>query len=316
MSNAFESTKSGSTIGHAGLGIQGDLIGSVRQIVHDGDTIKVRAIGNISTRFLGVDAPEISFTLPGKTSFTILSNIRWEDFLRDPLNPQYGDFSTPLSPGLQVELQNRVGPGAATNHYHHAQIAQKALEDEIINDISILDETDEIFQFYLSFSYEVMDRYGRVLCFVNRNQPKEDVPAPRPLSYNERLLAKGVVTPYFIWPNISPFRKYAAAINAVLEPFSANQIKDVKFQSSRAAYQLARQQNCGVYDANNPLRLYPFEVRFLAQRRPPVRWVIDLSKSNDILVPPQEYFMIPNPEDRLYIPEEFVPLFTQKGWKI
>jgi hypothetical protein len=30
---------------------------------------------------------------------------------------------------------------------------------------------------------------------------------------------------------------------------------------------------------------------------------------------PQSYFKIPNPEDRLFVPPEFVPLFAAKGWR-
>ena len=61
--------------------------------------------------------------------------------------------------------------------------------------------------------------------------------------------------------------------------------------------------------------LEPFEVRFLAGRRLPNLWVIDLSKNDDILIDPQEYYRIQNMEDRLFIPEEFVSLFTEAGWE-
>jgi hypothetical protein len=43
--------------------------------------------------------------------------------------------------------------------------------------------------------------------------------------------------------------------------------------------------------------------------------VIDLSKNDDVLIKPQEYYTIPNVEDRLFIPEEYVPLFVEAGWK-
>jgi len=43
--------------------------------------------------------------------------------------------------------------------------------------------------------------------------------------------------------------------------------------------------------------------------------VIDLGRNDDSLVPPQEYYAVQNPEDRLFIPEEYVPLFVEKGWK-
>ncbi|HEU0201673.1 MAG TPA: hypothetical protein VFR86_14730, partial [Burkholderiaceae bacterium] len=56
-------------VGHIGLGVHGDGIGTVAQQVHDGDTVVGRALGNISVRFLGVDTAEISFTLPGSSTF-------------------------------------------------------------------------------------------------------------------------------------------------------------------------------------------------------------------------------------------------------
>ena len=61
MTKAIEQLPSGLIIGHAALGLHGGKPGSVRQQVHDGDTIIVRAPGNFGVRFLGIDAPEISF---------------------------------------------------------------------------------------------------------------------------------------------------------------------------------------------------------------------------------------------------------------
>lgn len=58
MVKAIEQLKSGLAVGHAALGFRGGVSGSIRQQVHDGDTINVRAIGNFGIRFLGVDAPE------------------------------------------------------------------------------------------------------------------------------------------------------------------------------------------------------------------------------------------------------------------
>jgi hypothetical protein len=55
-------------------------------------------------------------------------------------------------------------------------------------------------------------------------------------------------------------------------------------------------------------------VRFLAQRRPPDRRIIDLSKSENILIKPQEYYTISDAEDRLFIPPEYVSLFVEFGW--
>ena len=71
----------------------------------------------------------------------------------------------------------------------------------------------------------------------------------------------------------------------------------------------------GIFDGSDPLRLLPFEIRFLARRRPPDRWIIDLGKDDVVLIKPQKYYTLPNIEDRLFIPEEYVPLFVDAGWK-
>jgi hypothetical protein len=56
-------------------------------------------------------------------------------------------------------------------------------------------------------------------------------------------------------------------------------------------------------------------VRYLGRRELPSRAVIDLSRNDDVILRPQNYFRIPNPEDRLFIPPEFVPLFVARGWR-
>ena len=316
MAKAIEQLNSGLTVGRAGLGYHGTGIGSVRQQVHDGDTINVRAVGNFGIRFLGVDAPEISFTLPGSGAFTSLGDAKWEAFFSNWYDEgAHGAFSPPLQENLREYLKTRIDTGAALNHDHHARAAQAALEDEILKDMQVLGQTKEEFQFFLAFAFEIMDRYGRMLCFINREQPDPKVPEPRPLSYNERLLAQGWVLPYFIWPNVNPFRKAKSLLDAVIAPGTANQIDDPQFQEARTAFRQAREQHRGIYDAQNPLLLEPFEVRFLAQRRAPNRWVIDLGKSGNALIHPQDYFSVINPEDRLFIPEEYTPLFAQKGWQ-
>jgi hypothetical protein len=60
------------------------------------------------------------------------------------------------------------------------------------------------------------------------------------------------------------------------------------------------------------LEVYPFELRFLARREPPNRWVIDLTRDDDRLRPPQKYYRVEFPEDRLFVPSEYVPLFEHK----
>ena len=270
MTKAIEQLPSGVTIGHAGLGYRSGVAGSVRQQVHDGDTIVVRAIGNFGVRFLGVDAPEISFTLPEDPAFRGLSDPRWENFLAKPFDEEFPPFDPPLSQGLRQHLKARAGAGAALNHRRHAEAAEDLLEEEVRKDLNALGQSEEAFQFYLVFAGEVMDRYGRLLGYINRYQPDPFNPEERPLSYNERLLRDGRVTPYFIWPNINPFRSRGSAVQAVIPPGKANQMaeEDETLQRARQWVRTARQKKLGVFDGSDPLRLLPFEVRFLARRRP------------------------------------------------
>ena len=72
--------------------------------------------GNLGIRFLGVDAPEVSFTLPGHKGFIPISNPAWEPFLTDPFAASLPQFAPQLSAELQAFLTGRLGPGAAANH--------------------------------------------------------------------------------------------------------------------------------------------------------------------------------------------------------
>lgn len=307
----------GLKVGHVGLGSRGGVTGSVKHQVHDGDTINVRALGNFGIRFLGVDAPEISFMLPGETVFTGMANPKWEQFLTNPFSDNLTPFDPLLDPELRDYLESKIGPDAAKNQHVHATETEDALEKIVVKDLEILDKTIDNFQFFLAFAYEVMDAYGRLLCFINRDQPKEDEPEPRPKSYNERLLQQGNVSPYFIWPNINPYRKRKTIASAVIKPGTAKDEADgdATLKAARESVTRARQEKKGIFNSQNPLRLEPFEIRFLARREPPSRWLIDLSKNEDKLINPQRYYTIQNTEDRLYISEEYVPLFEKVGWQ-
>ncbi len=135
--------------------------------------------------------------------------------------------------------------------------------------------------------------------------------------YNERLLEKGAVIPYLIWPNINPFHSASSLVEAVLESGKAKEIaeKDSMLRKMRKWTRDARKSGHGIYEPVDPLKLLPFEVRFLARLVPPDRWVIDLGKSDAMLIRPQNYYRIANSEDRLFIPAEYVPLFIEKSWK-
>ena len=172
------------------------------------------------------------------------------------------------------------------------------------------------FRFFLAFAADVMDRYGRLLGYVKPDQP--DVPAEQRLgSYNERLLAAGWASPYFIWPNTSPWRAAPAIVDAVPAPGTAAQAAaaDPALAAARASVKAARRLRVGLYEAARPLRLPAFELRMLARRQPPDRWLVDLGGDGDTLIPPQCYPRVPLPEDRLFIPAEYVPLWVEMGWK-
>jgi len=319
VAKAIEQLRGGLTVGYAALGERGGATGSVRQQVYDGDTITVRADGNFGVRFLGVDAPEKSIGLPGQGGFTPLSNPEWDRFLRDPFSDDYPPFEPALDEPLVEYLRERVGEGAAENHHEHAKAAEDALEDEVLSDLAALEQSEEEFRFFLAFAYEVVDRYGRFLCYVNRLQRDARRPEPRPPSYNERLLAAGRVNPYFIWPNTDPFRDAPSVAEAVVPPGGAADVAgEGSLGAAREAVKEARRRGLGIWgedEAQGALRLEAFEIRYLARRQPPDRWVIDLGRRDDTLLRPQDYHEVRHPEDRLFVPPEHVPLFVEAGWR-
>jgi hypothetical protein len=299
------------------MGIRRRSDGTVQtldQAVPDGDTVGVQLNGTGSVRFLGVDSPEKSFEQPLGGAQN-LDGPKWEQYLT---NPFANGFPVGLlEPLLAAHLQSRFGSGAAANHHRHAMAAGEALKQLIQSDEAALGQTADQFQYFLAFSYEVFDSFGRFLVFLNRNQPNPAAPSPRPPSYNERQLETGSTLPYFIWPNINPFRAAASVPDAVPPPGTANALAEKgDLKRARDFVKNARAAGIGVFDAVNPLRFEAFEIRYLGRGEVPTRAVIDLSKSDDVILRPQSYFKVPHPEDRLFIPAEFVPLFAAKGWKL
>lgn len=315
MPDTIRTLDSGLRVGYVGLGYRGDVAGSIRQEVHDGDTIKAKPIGNLSIRFLGIDTPEISFQFPGTKNFIGLSNSLWTDFLSDPFAAKWQQPQ--MDQGLMNFLMEKTGQATAENHYNYAVSAEKVLESEVLKDLEFLGQTSDSFQFFLAFADEIMDTYGRLLSYVNRNESKKDPKEQRPLSYNERLLASASASPYFIFPNISPFYNNKLEDSTELSPsnFRSKIRHDSKLRLARESVKKTRADKKGIYDSNNPLKILPFELRFLAQRRLPNRWVIDLSTEDNFLIDPQKYYLIENLEDRFYIPYKYVPLFVESGWK-
>jgi endonuclease YncB( thermonuclease family) len=293
--------------------------GTVAQEVHDGDTVGLRTPLNFSSRFLGMDAPEISFTIRTKNTFVALSNSQWKTFFTS------GTWKNmPLASALKHHLIDRIdnGENVAANHDKLSKESQRQLERMISDDLAATGKTENDFLFFLAFSYEVLDQYARMLCYLNADRANYTPPAtPNKLSYNERMLATGWAVPYFIFPNIQPFLRGQPfeALNLTPAGFWKTVNQANKLKAARKAVADARAAGLGVFDPNDKLILLPYELRFIARlnSKGPDRYVIDLGTSGgNKILKPERYFKIANLEDRLFIPKEFVPLFVQNGWQV
>lgn len=289
---------------------------SLEASIPDGDTIGLHIEGSGSIRFLGVDTPEKNFQLAGSSAQRRLDSAEWDAYLTDPFLPQFGPLQ--LDANLVSHLQGRIGAGVGINHRFHGDHAERTLISLVQADMNALGQDSNTFGYFLSFSFEVFDSYGRFLAFINRNQPNGTSPGPRPPSYNERMLASGAAMPFFVWPNIDPFRESPSILDAVIAPGAANQVAETTpgLRRARDLVRQARANGTGVFDPDNPLRFEAFEVRYLGRREAPSRAVIDLSRNDNVMLQPQHYFRIPNAEDRLFIPPAFVPLFVSRGWRL
>ncbi len=300
-------------------GIFEDGPGSVVRQVHDGDTLFVRPDGNLGVRLLGIDTPEVSFMFPAPDArFLDLADDRWNEFLTAPFDDRWGPFTQPVPARLRSWIASKTPDNAGTIHHEHAAAATETLRELISQDMEIMGQTVDTFGYYLNFGFEVMDGYGRLLCIVNRNQPNANIPTRRPPSYNLRLLERGRAFPYFIWPNINPWERPDSVTAAVIPPGQAAELArtDRELMTARNAIRLARQRHLGIFDATNPLLLEPFELRWLSRRELPGRYVIDLRSDSDRMIHPHDYPTVPNTEDRLWLPSEYVPLFEKAGWKV
>lgn len=296
---------------------------SVKTAVHDGDTVKVQLGGNFSIRFLGIDTPEMTFEYPNVGSSNDgkwLSISKFDTYLTDPFAPNYPNSNTyknSLGPGLVNHLNNFLGPDCATTHRDLAEEAQRALEQMIMDEYTDRAKAGKHYTFFMAFSHEIMDRYGRLLCYLYRNNTKTEQ-KQNPLSYNERMLEKGEALPYFIWPNVVPFFYPGRSIGESIPPAGdlqnwMNSSNAAKLNKARDSTKQARNNGIGVFRKNI---LEPFELRYLARRALPSRYVLNLETCSNILVKPTEYYSIVNPEDRLFIDEHYVDLFLKKGYHV
>ena len=286
--------------------------GSVKQIVVDGDTVSVSSDRNLSTRFLGIDTPESKLYWQPSDSFPSTDNAVFQTLLTDPLNDIHGPIDD-LPQDLRDHLAAMAGPQAAIRHHAYAKQAEAALQDMIQADKDDLG-TDG---FFVAFAYDAIDYFGRLLVYVRPDQP-DAVPADRRDSYNERMLATGLATPYFIFPNVDPFRAQGSPVEAAAAATDPQTIlaSAPRLQQARALVQQARAAGLGLFEPGIDPVYLAFEFRYLVRRAPPSRWVIDLSGNDTRLLPPTRYLDVPKVEDRLFVPREFVPLFQMAGWHL
>lgn len=302
--------------GLALLGKYGEQRGTVKQMTYDGDTVFVEADGNISLRFLGIDTPEKSLIYPGTERFKSIYPY-FTDYLTDPFSGAYDDsarYKKELGDGLVGYLKKKLGPTCAVNHWDWADLSEDKLEYFIQHDVDRVGGIEN-YRFFMAFAYEIMDGYGRFLCYLHQDLPPEERGGA---SYNEKILQAGMAMPYFIWPNINPFRKEPSIKDAIPAPkdFKSYVDGDSRLYLARQFVKNARNRNCGLFDRKNPLLLEPFELRFLAKRKPPKRYVIDMTKAEPKLLRPTNYYLVPNVEDRLFVNDIHMPLFKSKGYPV
>ncbi|MTI42806.1 hypothetical protein JM93_01674 [Roseibium hamelinense] len=296
------------------LGFYGETRGSVKQLVHDGDTINVASNTNFPVRFLGIDTPEISFMDPVSGDFKKSDDPIFQELLATPFAEKFGG-RLGFSNALCDYIDTKASPNGAVNHHELAEAAEDKLEDLIQSDLTAQGDDRDAFRFFTAFAYDALDFYGRLLCYLHLDQAGV-APADRKPSYNEQLLASGLASPYFIFPNVDPFRAKGSPVDAAFDAGSPQSIlsRAPKLRTARQVVKAARDAELGIFNPGSLLLFEAFELRYLARHTPPSRWVIDLSGDDRVLYHPQTYFQIPNPEDRLWVPAEFVPLFETAGW--
>ena len=191
MASAIEQLRSGLTIGHAQLGMHGSRQGTINQQVHDGDTVVSLLEGNVGIRFwawtpLRSASPSPAATdssasriQPGRhSSPTHLPPPCPHSTRRSPASsktssPESVKERPLITPGWAGPLLTRYGSWSASTS-------------------RCLGQTEASFRFFCAFAHEVMDGFGRLLCFLNRQQSSATDPAPRPRSYNERIPLVGM----------------------------------------------------------------------------------------------------------------------------
>ena len=79
--------------------------------------------------------------------------------------------------------------------------------------------------FFLRDAKDVIDRYGRLLAYLTVNVDKDNLAAAPKLSYDERMLEERMAAPYFIWPNLDPFKKQPTLLCRPSSPRTSQRLR-------------------------------------------------------------------------------------------
>ncbi|HSA75300.1 MAG TPA: hypothetical protein VLE21_03850 [Candidatus Nitrosocosmicus sp.] len=337
MPKAIRESEKGFKIGNANPFNSEDL----SKTVLDGDTVKTFLDGYVNARFLGVDTPEKGFDLPYLKSILDLAQVTseeerkkrvyrdtnhpaWVKYLEDPFNDNYEDshkFKDALGAELITYLKHKIGPSTALNHHSNSLKSAQILLDIIKKDNQETVQAGKKYKFFFRFSHEVLDVYGRLLAYVHQDKEAEER-GPN-ISYNELMLKAGYAIPYYIFPNIDPFIKYNSILDAIPDvhgdrfAFFRLIQKSSKLRKAREAItEIRNRTEPSLFTGEDSLKLLPFELRFLQRRQRLNKYVMDLSNPEPIIYPPQDYYFITKEEDRFFIPEEYIPIFEKRGYKV
>lgn len=336
LGQAIDETNRGFKIGHATLFHKDDI----GRTILDGDTVKIFLDGYINSRFLGIDTPEKGLDLPNldgiidiaqptdyekrrKRVWREINHHAWVKYLENPFDESFDDadsFRKKLGDGLLSYLKSKTGPLVAKNHYDNSLRAREILTEIINKDKQATEQQGREYRFFLRFAFEILDTYGRLLCYLHQDKKTEE--RGNNESYNELMLKAGYAIPYYIFPNIDPFIRFSSILDAIPDVhgdrFAFNRLiqKSSKLKRARELISsIRKQQKPSLFTGEESLKLLPFELRLLQRREKPNRHVMDLSNPEPIIHPPEDYYLISKEEDRLFIPAEYNYIFEKRGYK-
>ena len=220
MANAFFTTNG---IPRAVTSIRRDANGQPQSLdasLPDGDTIGVHVAGSGSIRFLGIDTPEKSFELPIPGGAQGVSIPRGGILtLTDPFLPQFRPLPlhAPLADHLRTTHRPRGWRGPSSPRRQRQASAAPLVE----SDMTTLGQDLDTFGYFLALLIRGIRRLRTLPGFHQPEPARRQQPRPAPPSYNQRMLEAGAALPYFIWPNVDPFRE-ASLLEAVIEPGTAS----------------------------------------------------------------------------------------------